>query len=292
MNTAPIVVGYDGSPNAGAALGWAMEEAIRRHAPVRLVYVYEWNSSVVPVPVGAGWPDPAVRREVEATVAGAVAQARASRPEVDVTGAVIDGTVVSAMCKLSERASLLVLGERGLGGFTGLLAGSVAVGVATHAHCPVVVVRGCAPAEHPVVVGADTDADSDHAVGFAFEQAAARGVDLVAVRAWQPPPVPWRSDVRPLVYDADELEATERRLTGEVLHGWQGKFPEVTASIRLVPTTPAHALITASHEAQLVVVGSRGRGGFRGLLLGSVPRQLIHHAHCPVAIVRDAPTRA
>jgi nucleotide-binding universal stress UspA family protein len=283
MNTLPILVGYDGSQSANAALAWAQDEAARRHAPVRLVYVHEWAVSVVPVPAGAGWPDPSVRREAVAVVEEAVARAR---PGVSVSGTVVDGPVVPTLRSLSGQARLVVLGERGLGGFTGLLAGSIAVGVATHAQCPVVVVRGTAPPTHPVVVGVDSS-DSDEAIGFAFDQAAARGVELVVVRAWQPPPVPWRNDVRPLLYDVDELETAERQLASEALPAWQEKYSEVTVRIRLMPSTPAHALIAASADAQLVVVGSRGRGGFRGLLLGSVARQVIHHAHCPVAVVRD-----
>jgi nucleotide-binding universal stress UspA family protein len=287
MSSYPVLIGYDGSTSAGAALTWAQDEAARRSAPLELVYVYEWAASVTPVPLGAAWPDPAVRREAVATVDEAVARAHAARPQVELTGTVVDGTVVPTLRKLSEQAQLLVLGNRGLGGFTGLLAGSVATGVATHARCPVVVVRGSTPPEQPVVVGVDDSPDADRAVGFGFDQAAARGVPLVAVRAWQPPPVPWRSDIRPLVYDSEELAASERRLASQALSRWQDKHPEVPVSIRLLPSTPAHALIAASAEAQLVVVGSRGRGGFRGLLLGSVARQLIHHAHCPVAVVRD-----
>jgi nucleotide-binding universal stress UspA family protein len=287
MNAYPILVGYDGSANATAALTWAQQEAARRSAPVELVYVYEWATAVAPVPVGAIWPDRAVRREAVAMVEEAVTRAVAAHPEVPLTGTVVDGSAVPTLRSRSERAQLLVLGNRGLGGFTGLLAGSVATGVATHARCPVVVVRGCAPPHQPVVVGVDESPDADRAIGFAFDQAAGCGVPLVAVRAWQPPPVPWRTDVRPLVYDADELAGAERQLAGQALAGWQEKHPDVPVTIRLMPSTPAHALITASAEAQLVVVGSRGRGGFRGLLLGSVARQLIHHARSPVAVVRD-----
>lgn len=288
MNTLPILVGYDGSAGARAALAWAQDEAIRQDAPLRLVYVSEWATTMVPMPLDAGWSDQTVRREAAAVVAEAVAQAP---PGLPVTGTVVDGPVVPTLCELSEHARLVVLGQRGLGGFAGLLAGSVAVGVATHGACPVVVVRGTALPTRPVVVGVDDPADTDRAIGFAFEQAAARGVELVVVRAWQPPPVPWRSDVRPLVYDVDELEAAQRRLAGEALPAWQEKYSEVEVRIRLMPGTAAHALITASADAQLVVVGSRGRGGLPGLLLGSVSRQLIHHAHCPVAVVRDPTAR-
>lgn len=287
MNGHPILVGYDGSAGAETALRWAQEEAARRSAPVRLVYVNEWASSAILVPVAAGWPEMTVRREAVAAIDEVVARARSARPDVTLNGAVVDGTAVSTLRKLSEQARLLVLGSRGLGGFTGLLAGSVAIGTATHAHCPVVVVRGCAPAQQPVIVGVDDSVDSDRALGFAFDHAATRGVDLVVVRAWQPPPVPWRSDVRPLIYDVAELEAADRRLARQALIPWREKYPQVEPHVRLLPGTAAPALVEASVEAQLVVVGARGRGGFRGLLLGSAARQLLHHAHCPVAVVRD-----
>jgi nucleotide-binding universal stress UspA family protein len=289
MTAAPILVGFDGSRDSYAALRWAQDEAARHGVPVRLVYVYEWSTSVIPVPAGSGWPDPAVRHEAVATLDEAVARARGYLPEVPVDGTVIDGTVVSALSKLSERARLLVLGSRGLGGFSGLLAGSVAVGVATYARCPVVVTRGCARSRRPVAVGVDPSLDCDQALAFAFEQAISRGVDLVAVRAWQPPPVPSRSDSRPARYDAPALEASERQLVDQLMQSWYHKHPEVAATVRLMPDTAAHALITVSAEAQLTVVGCRGRGGFRGQLLGSVARQLIHHAHCPVVVIRHPP---
>lgn len=286
MTGRPIIVGYDSSLAAGAALKWAQDEAQRRSVPVRLVYVFEWATLVAPVPAGSGWPDPSVRQEVAAALYEAVSRAQSARPEVQVSGTVVDGTVTSTLRKLSEHASLLVLGDRGLGGFIGLRAGSVAVGGVTHAQCPVVMVRGCAPPRHPVVVGLDDSLDCSDAVGFALDQAIARGVDLLAVRAFQPPPVPWRRDSAPLSYDLADLEQAERRLADEALQGWQEKHPDVTVNVRLVHRTAADALINASADAQLVVVGARGRGGFPGQALGSVARKLIDHAHCPVAVVR------
>jgi nucleotide-binding universal stress UspA family protein len=150
-----------------------------------------------------------------------------------------------------------------------------------------VVVRGVAAPRRPIVVGLDECRESDHVLAFAFEQAAERGVDLVAVRAWQPPPMPWHTDVRPLSSDIETLTAAQRQLAVDAVQPWQEKYTQVTATIRIMPSAPAHALITASYDAQLVVVGARGRGGFRGLLLGSVARQLIHHSSCPVAVVRE-----
>jgi nucleotide-binding universal stress UspA family protein len=191
---------------------------------------------------------------------------------------------------MSTQSRLVVLGHRGLGGFAGLLLGSVGVAVSAHAHCPVVVVRGNArpeTARRPVAVGLDDSPQADLAIGFAFEEAACRQVGLTAVRAWTPPHLPWQTATRPLVYDADELESAERHLAETALAGWRDKYPGVRVTIRLVPGGAGHALVTASHDSQLMVVGSRGRGGFAGLLLGSVSQQLLHHAHCPVAVVRE-----
>lgn len=287
MSDYPIVVGYDGSLCAGAALRWAQDEAARRAAPIRLVYVYEWAAEAAPVPVDSTWPDPGIRQDAVMAVQQAVAAARVAHPEVVVTGSVVDGPTVSTLRKLSEDARLLAVGSRGLGGFAGLLAGSVATGMAANAHCPVVVIRGCARAALPVAVGVDDSDDSEQAVGFAFDQAASRGVGLLAVRAWQPAPVLRPVDAGAPLFDADELTAAERRRTEQALRSWQEKYPHVPVELRLMPDRAAHALVSASHHAQLLVVGAHGRGGSRGVVLGSAARQLSDHAHCPVAIVRD-----
>jgi nucleotide-binding universal stress UspA family protein len=286
-----IVVGYDCSAGAEAALAWALDEGRRLAMRVCLVYVLEWPVHIEPIaqrPVG--WPDSQFRSDAEAVVEDAAADAARSAPDVTVRSAVLEGPVAATLCALSAQARMIVLGHRGRGGFSGLLVGSVSVAVTAHAHCPVVVVRGGSPDEQhdlPVAVGVDDSVTARLAVGFAFEEAASRGVGLVAVRAWQPPPVPWRSDVRPLALDADELETAEWHALHEALAQWRKTYSAVNATPRLLPGNASHALVTQSQGAQLVVVGSRGRGGFAGLLLGSVSQQLLHHAHCPVAVVRE-----
>jgi nucleotide-binding universal stress UspA family protein len=288
MSDYPILVGYDGSECAAIALRWAQVEASRRSAPVRLVYVFEWATAVTPVPVGSAWPDPRIRQAAVDAVDETVAAARTVRPDVPLTGMVIDGLTVSTLRKLSEHARLLVVGSRGLGGFAHLRAGSVATGVAAHARCPVLVVRGCAPATCPVVVGVDESVDADQAIGFAFDHAAASGVGLVAVRAWQPVPVPRPRDRGPVAFDAGALAAAEHLRAERAVRSWQEKYPQVPMTIELRPECAAYGLVTASRRAQLVVIGARGRGGMHGLPLGSTARQLVDHSHCPVAIVRDS----
>jgi nucleotide-binding universal stress UspA family protein len=272
----PIVVGYDGSSSADHALRWAVAEGKLRHIPVRVVHVVEWPVTVAPG--DSGWLSEDQMLAAKAGLDLAIARAGDGADEVSI----VEGSIVGTLCELSHHASMVVLGARGGGGFSGLLIGSVVLSVAVHASCPVVVVRGGQhPDEHadeaalPVVVGVDDSASGRLAARFAFAEARMRGCQLVAVRAWRPGADP-----------TGELETAERVALRESLAESHQVFPEVPLSLRLVADRPAKTLIDASEQAQLVVVGSRGMGGFRGLLLGSVGQQLLHHAHCPVAVVR------
>lgn len=289
MTSRPIVVGYDESPGAEAALRWSIEEARRTDTPIRLIQVFEWPAQIAAVTPGPpSFPGPELRRDIEAALELTVEKARADHPEVAVTGAVLDGPTAQALLEQSRQAALVVLGSRGHGGFAGLLLGSIGVAVSAHAHSPVVVVRGAerpAGSGAPVVVGVDGSPDSLLAAAYALEVAAARGVGVQVIRAWTPP-APWRTTIRPLAHDADELETAERHLLDQSLSGLRETYPGVPVRTRVVPGGAARALIEASRTGQLVAVGSRGRGGFRGLLLGSVSQQLLHHADCPVAVVR------
>ena len=290
MDGYPILVGYDGSEGSRVALRWALEDGARRGLAVHLMHVVEFPWRVPSHPaanadtVGADLLD-----EAESVLGKVAAEAAAVAPAgVEVTSTVLAGPVSGTLCEESGRASMVVLGRRGMGGFIGLPVGSVSVAVATHARCPVVVVRDDVPPSpnSPIVVGVEESADARLAVGFAFEEAAARGAGLVAVRAWTPPSSPWRSDQWPPDLDTDEVELAERNLASHMLHDWCERYPAVEVSVQTVSATPAHALEIASRDAQLLVVGCRGRGGFHGLLLGSVSVQVLHQARCPVAVVR------
>lgn len=164
----------------------------------------------------------------------------------------------------SARAREVVVGSHGLGGFTGALVGSTAVALSVHGECPVVVVRG-RQHEGPVVVGVDLSPVSDAALGFGFEEAAAAGVPLVAAAA-----------------QGDEKSLNAR------MSGWLQKYPDVAVEQFVVGERPIPVLLDFGERAGLLVVGSRGRGGFAGMLLGSTSQALIYHAPCPVAVVRPA----
>jgi nucleotide-binding universal stress UspA family protein len=286
----PVVVGVDGSADALTAVVWAAEEAARRNAPLRVVHANIW-------PVIRGhWPgdyaDQLLLRSEE-LVQDAVRHARQASPGLTVSGTVTTGNAAPVLIESSRDALLVVVGSRGLGGFTGLLVGSTAVALAAHAGCPVVVVRlGQAdrlPRSGPVVVGIGTDdgqlADQD-AVRFAFAAAADRHGALTAVHTLTDVSATdlWgllRSDA-----ETETLLRDARERVEELLSAQRTEFPAVRVEVIVRPARPAAVLVELSGSAQLVVVGCRGRGGFAGLLLGSVSQALLHHASAPVAIVR------
>jgi nucleotide-binding universal stress UspA family protein len=288
MTAEEILVGYDGSTDAQVALDWALDEAGRSGRPVRLAYVFEWLTMagwIGPGMAPGGWPDETVRRQVADMVGKAAADAAAERPGLTVRGEVFDGPPALVLQERSADAGVLVLGSRGQGGFAGLLAGSTAVSVTAHAHCPVVVVReGQAATSGPVVVGVDGSETSLRALGFAVERAAQRDVPLRVLRVWEPPGERWV----PPDFDPEAVTATERAAAESDLARWRESFPDVPVDIEVAAGNPAALLVEQSRSAQLVVVGTRGRGGLRGMLLGSVSQQLIQHAHCPVAVVRES----
>ncbi|TAK68838.1 MAG: universal stress protein [Actinomycetota bacterium] len=289
----PVVVGVDGSPSSGAATRWAADEAARTHTTLRLVHAY------LPVTPSAGMgmadsvdvelvdlvADDAARLVDEVRTAVA-----ADHPDLPIEAITAVGSASNVLREQADQASLVVLGSRGRGGFLGLMLGSVSRQIAAHSACPVVVVRGDgSTAARRVVVGVDGSAPSRAALGFGFAAASRRGWSLLALHAWEIPAYdPAVATLPPATLDAAALADEELRLTAEVLAGWREQFPDVEVEQRLVQSSAAGAIVDASADAGLVVVGSRGRGGFLGLVLGSVSHSVLHHAKCPVAVVRGA----
>lgn len=285
----PVVVGVDGSESALRATRWAAREAARRKLPLQVVHALGW-----PIEPYSAW-NPGFgtdyRRQAEelaaASVADAARVAAETVPGITVDQRVLTGFPIPRLTELSHDAGLLVLGSRGRGGVVGLLTGSVAVALAAHAACPVVVVReGGERTEGPVVVGVDGSPLSEAAVGFAFDAAAVRGAPLLAVHAWNDT---FLAPELTVAFDWDAIVEEERALLAERLAGWGTKYPDVPVQRLVVNDYPARALVEHSVKAQLVVVGSHGRGGLTGLVLGSVSQALLHRAECPVAVVRSEP---
>jgi nucleotide-binding universal stress UspA family protein len=223
------------------------------------------------------------------TVTEMVEEARAAEPGTVVTGTAVCGTPVSVLAAAATDGSTLVVGSRGHGGFGSLLLGSTGLQLATHASGPVVVVRGRTDGGNaPVLVGTDGSAGADTALGMAFDAAATHGCVLSAVRAYHQPTARWGQPVDPVASDDEYLRAAEESALHRSLEPWREKYPRVQVETILTHGDAASVLIALSTTAQLVVVGTRGHGGFAGLLLGSVGQKLLHHAHCPVLIARGA----
>ncbi|MBP2326608.1 nucleotide-binding universal stress UspA family protein [Kibdelosporangium banguiense] len=285
---APVVVGIDGSSSALDAARWAAREATRRGAPLHLISAFGWSGTRHLGDPGLGnYHETMLRTTWEAVSMAAKAAAEAAGG-VEISELVNNGFPVPLLVTESRQAGLIVIGDRGLGGFTSLLVGSVAVGLAARAECPVVVVRGERPLDTgPVVVGIDGSPVSEAALAFAFDAADSRNVPLIAVHAWTDSV--FDAAVAPLL-DWDAIETEERRLLAERLAGWSEKYPDVAVQRVVVRDRPAHALIGQAAHAQLVVVGSHGRGSAAGLVLGSVSHAVLHHSPCPVAFVRPEPS--
>lgn len=283
-----ILVGVDGSEASTNAVKWAANAAQVEGVGLKLVGVYDASTSnyapglIIPQDVIE-----AIRQDASDAVHEAAAVARETAPGLEIETSIADGDAARVLIELGKDASAVVIGTRGLGSVKGLFLGSVSTNVAAHSHGRVVVVTGAA-GDGPVVVGVDDTPVSDTAVAEAFRQASLRNATLVAVHTWTP-------------LDADALhgygiepeevarmsqEAVEA--LGERLAGYTSDYPDVKVEHKVLPEEPAKAVLEAAgDDTQLIVVGSRGRGGFRGLLLGSTSQKILHQAHTPVMVVRS-----
>ena len=264
-----ILVGYDGSPGSDQALGWALQEASWRGAVLTICHA--WAPEHVPGAPGEGGAPDNAQRAGEQVLAQALRFARTVMGAAAVRPLLASGPAAQVLCGHSLDADLVVVGSRGRGGLAGLLLGSVSQQVAAHAQGRVVVVRGHwhRAAEYtpgPVAVGADGSAASRAAIGFAAREAALHGVPLLAVCALADTP--------------GGLGGTGRmeEAVGQDIARWEKEHPEVVIRQQVSPGQ--------QRGAQLLVVGSRGRGGVPGMRLGSVSQAMLHHSSCPVAVVR------
>ncbi|WP_020658861.1 universal stress protein [Amycolatopsis benzoatilytica] len=267
--TRPVVAGVDGSAAALAAVRWAAAEAVRRGTEL-VVFRAELvdGPDLLPhrKPLGDAEMllEPGYRQLCVAAEA-----ARSAVPAVAVRRRLRLGAAAEQLIAMSGETELIVLGSHGVGGLRGAVIGSVALRTAALARCPVAVVRGRAEADGPVVVGIDESDRSERALAVAFEAAAARAAAVEAVHVWH-----------------DGSPGRESALRDQVA-AWSRKHPEVPVRVHLVRArSAARALSGMSSGAQLVVVGSRGRGPVAGGLLGSTGNWLLAHADCPVEVAR------
>jgi nucleotide-binding universal stress UspA family protein len=281
----PIVVGVDGATYTRSALDWALEEAVREGCDIMLVHGRS-------VPVQGPHIEPLM--EASDAVAQRILHAASQRihgvsPRTKVTTATGIGSPGMLLVDASRDARVVVVGARGRGAVASAFLGSTSVDVVARAHCPVVVARelpATSSAPSGVVVGTDGSELSTAAVGEAFREADSRGAPLTVVHTWSIE----LADTGMRMLESDEARAriaeSETALAAQAVAGWAEKYPDVQVRTVVLNAHPVEALADTSRDAELVVVGSRGRGGFRGLLLGSVSQGVLHHAHCPVMVVR------
>lgn len=291
-----VVVGVDGSPQAHAAVQWAVREAMMRHAPLTVVHVAEslpavastldWSVGQIPEEVLEIKENAARSIIAEAVTVAHDSAGRGDRPEI--SGELRFGKPVPTLADLSKQAQMVVVGCRGQTGWQHRrLLGSVSTGLIHHAHCPVAVIHdetrpGLQAQRSPVLLGIDGSSASERATEIAFDEASWRGVDLVALH---------------VLIDADDtsgffgmewsaLQSTTRNMLAERLADWQKRYPEVNVNLEVEFEQPVRQLLHRAERAQLVVVGSHGRGGFTGMLLGSVSTAVAQESRVPVIVAR------
>ncbi|KQU56280.1 hypothetical protein ASG84_21255 [Rhodococcus sp. Leaf278] len=285
--TLPIVVGIDGSAEAEAAARWAARYADKVHATVRLVHavpVGDWYGSAAFVDGGA------LERDLRAMGRAQLVRAEAAihdvAPAVTVETAAVDGTIASYVADAG--ADMVVLGSRKSNAIRDLTLGSNSLRVVTHAHCPVLLLRGeneRVEAVRPIVVGIDGSEQSDRALGIAFEMADNLGAPVVAVNYWGFPAQPGLGTGFEGI-DWVGIREHEKRWLDTHVETMHEKYPGVTLTTVSAQSSPTRGLRAMSATASMLVVGSRGRGALRGAILGSVGQNLVHHADCSVMIVR------
>lgn len=290
VTTHGIVVGVDGSTASKVAADWAARDAARRGVLLTLVHVIAPKDLQMWIEVPA--PQEYLRWQSERservmTEATAIAERAAENRPLTVVNQVVPGETKATLIDMSKDADLVVVGSRGLGAWGRRLLGSVSTAVVHHAQCPVAVIHDEDPLmdhpdQAPVVVGVDGSKAAEQAIAIAFEEASLRGVDLVAVHAW--------NDVDYEFPDIKWVDYTARgeRIVAECLAGYCETYPDVTVRKVLVRDRPAHQLLQQSEAAQLLVVGSHGRGGFPGMLLGSVSSEVVQSARMPVIVARSS----
>ncbi|AXI80780.1 universal stress protein [Peterkaempfera bronchialis] len=280
-----VVVGVDALPECGAAVEWAAAEAERRGCPLRLVHAVSTGTGTLSKRASAGATE-LILQAGRDLLAVAVAQAVAAHPGLETADTVVAADPAAALLDAAGPHTLVVVGSRGRGGFAALLLGSVSLRVAAHARCPVVVVHAPpAPAQGlSVLVGVGGEEDIP-VVRFAFDLAAHRAAPVRALHAWSA--VSDAGQLVPLVDSLDEEEREHARLLSRTMEAARSGFPQSQVVTDVVSGTPAAALVEASAHAALLVVGAsrRGRAGHLGLHPGRVVHAVLHHAHCPVAVV-------
>lgn len=273
-----IVVGTDGSRRADRAVDWAAGRAAALGLPLLIVHVVPGRPTPsTPLTAVTASFEEGFHEEALERLERVVRRAHELHDDLDVTGEIVEGNAAHVLAQASKEAALVVVGARGESApVTVRLLGGVCDQVTAYASGPIAVIpdEEHACPDGPVVLGVDESPEARAAMWFAFETAAARGVPVVAIHAWQD-------------RDSREIVARVTDIVDGMLTEARAEYPEVPVEVRVIHGKPHHELVQASKEAGLVVVGSRGIGGFTGLLLGSTSKRVLRDSHCPVVVTRD-----
>ncbi|OAN39881.1 universal stress protein [Mycolicibacterium iranicum] len=286
-----IVVGTDGSASAMTAVRWAAGEAKMRNIPLTILHVVEetrWPAQ------GGQIPDEVLsiaENQESAVIAEAVAAARGDSTdgELELETSCPPGQAVGVLIDSSRQSEMIAVGSRGLTGRHRRSIGSIAVGLLHHAHCPVAVVHDEAAAganshNKPVLVGIDGSRASLVAAATAMEEASRRGVGLLALHVC-------KDDAESASISGSRraaLESEAEALLRDSLAELRQRYPEVAVHLLVRFAAPARQILNQAERAQLVVVGSHGRGALTGALLGSVSTTVAKGAHIPVLVTRQS----
>lgn len=292
-----IVVGVDGSPSSMAAVRWAAREATMRNVPLTLVHAGARPALGPPVLVTHPAQLPAESSE-QLELARSLLSRATKVAEDNATGSKspqigterVVSSPAAALVEQSKTAEMIVVGSRGQSMWRRTVLGSVSTAAVHHAHCPVAVIPDDLtsrqqPTHRPVLVGIDGSPASELAIAIAFDEASWRGATLLALHAFNDADLSHIPSTEK--WSEQTVQAAANKTLAQRLAGWQERYPDVTVDRLVVWDQPARHLLDSSQSAQLVVVGSRGRGGFAGMLLGSVSTAVVHEARAPVIVARQ-----
>ena len=283
-----VAVGYDRTLPGERALGVAAREAARRGGTLVVMTAYHWPPPPEPDELTAADAEATARKAAEEIAQHGAARARPRHPDLPVETRAVAGYAGRVLASASHEADLLVVGDRGTGGFQGMLLGSTSMRTLAEACCPVIVVRGNAlDAHHRVLAAVDIDENCDPVLDFAFDEASRRGAGLTVIHVWDEPWIAAYGQQDPgIADDAARIERERDDRLAALVRSFHERYPETRPFHQIAVGSAAGLLVDASHRADLLVTGARRHGeGRHGMLLGPVTQALLRHAECPVAVV-------